>query len=439
MMSGILAPGDEVRTAFSALPCRIESLIGAGGQGEVYRAKVDGISLALKWYYDHTATADQLSTLRALINAGAPDPRFLWPVDLVTGDSKPGFGYLMALRDSRFKGIADLLSRNVSASFRSLATIGAHLADGFLHLHARGLCYRDISLGNVFFDPDSGDVLICDNDNVGPDSMPGGILGTPRFMAPEVIRREALPSTQTDLFSLAVLLFLILFNDHPLDGIKELDIQCFDLQAMTRLYGTEPVFIFDPVDRSNGPVSGYHDNAPTFWSIYPEFLKNLFITSFTEGVRDPDHGRVRESVWRSALSRLRDSIFYCKCGAENFYDAEKLHAMGGIPGSCWKCSCPLKLPPRMRIGSNVVMLNHDSRLFRHHVELGKSLDFTVPVAEVSRHPVDLNKWGLKNLTDRCWTATLPDGTIRSVGPSRSVALAIGTRLHFGSADGEIRL
>jgi hypothetical protein len=29
-----------------------------------------------------------------------------------------------------------------------------------------GYSYRDISFGNLFFDPDTGDVLICDNDNV---------------------------------------------------------------------------------------------------------------------------------------------------------------------------------------------------------------------------------------------------------------------------------
>ena len=329
MMSGMLSPGDEVRVDSSAVPCRVERLLGAGGQGEVYRATVGGSALALKWYYDHAATGKQWATLRSLIDAGAPDARFLWPVELVTGASGPGFGYLMALRKPRYKRISDLLVRRVTPSFRSLATAGAHLAEGFLQLHAKGLCYRDISTGNVFFDPAIGEVLICDNDNVGVDRKPGGILGTPRFMAPEVVRGEALPSTQTDLYSLAVLLFLILVNHHPLDGRKEAAIHCFDSPAMTRLYGTEPVFIFDPADHSNEPVPGYHDNALAFWPVYPAFLRNLFTKSFTAGITDPDHGRVRETAWRTALTRLRDAIFYCGCGAENFYDAEALQTPGG--------------------------------------------------------------------------------------------------------------
>jgi len=439
MMSGILAPGEEVRTASSGVPCKVESLLGAGGQGEVYRTSVQGSPMALKWYYPHTATESQRSTLRALIDSGSPDARFLWPAELVTAPSKAGFGYLMALRELRYKGISDLLVRRVTPSFRSLATAGVHLADGFLQLHARGLCYRDISHGNVFFDPDTGEVLICDNDNVAPNRTKGGILGTPRFMAPEVVRGKARPSTQTDLFSLAVLLFLMLMNHHPLEGEKESSIHCFDLPAMTRLYGSEPVFIFDPVDKSNQPVAGFHDNALAFWPLYPAFLRDLFTQSFTTGIKDPDHGRVRESTWRAAMSRLRDAILYCGCGAENFYDADALKAAGGASGSCWQCGRTLQLPPRIRIGRSIVMLNHDAKLYGHHLDDAGPFDFTKPIAEVTRHPSDPSRWGLKNLTSDHWTATAADGTVRDVEPGKNVLLAVGTKVHFGKAEGGIRL
>ena len=367
MLSGILSPGDKIRID-SATECRVEELLGAGGQGEVYGVTINGSRYALKWYYPHTASQDQWDTLRVLIERGPPDVRFLWPIYLVVDDSKPGFGYLMNLRESQYKGVSDLLARHVVPSFRSLATACANLSDAFLQLHARGLCYRDISQGNVFFDPDLGNVLVCDNDNVGINGGPTAVLGTPRFMAPEVVRMEALPSTQTDLYSLAVLLFLMLFFSHPLDGRKESQIHCFDLAAMVRLYGTEPVFIFDPRDHSNEPDPEYHRNALIFWNIYPTFLKKLFIQSFTNGLRDPLYGRVRETTWRTMMSRLRDSIFYCSCGAENFYDAEAHRGSDGIMGSCWNCGRQLRLPPRIQIGKTMVMLNHDSKLFAHHLE-----------------------------------------------------------------------
>jgi DNA-binding helix-hairpin-helix protein with protein kinase domain len=439
MMSGILVPGDDIRTESSGVRCEVERLLGAGGQGEVYRVAVQGSPMALKWYYEHTATESQRSTLRSLIDAGAPDARFLWPAELAAIPSRPGFGYLMPLREPRYKGVSDLMTRRVSPSFRCLATAGVHLADAFLQLHARGLCYRDISYGNVFFEPATGDVLICDNDNVGPNRTEGGILGTPRFMAPEVVRGKVHPSTQTDLFSLAVLLFLMLMNHHPLEGKKEASIHCFDLPAMTKLYGSEPVFIFDPVDRSNEPVAGFHDNALVFWPLYPSFLKSLFTQSFTAGIREPDHGRVRESTWRAAMSRLRDAIFYCGCGAENFYDGDALKASDGRTGVCWKCGRPLRLPPRIRIGRAVVMLSHDAKLYAHHLDDAAPFRFDKPVAEVTQHPSDPTRWGLKNLTGERWTATGADGAIRDVDPGRNVLLAVGTKIHFGKADGEINL
>lgn len=439
MMSGILAPGEEVRTASSGVACTVEGLLGAGGQGEVYRVAAQGSPMALKWYYPQTATEHQRATLQTLIKSGAPDGRFLWPAELVSAPAKPGFGYLMPLREPRFTSISDLLVRRVSPSLRTLATAGAHLSDAFLQLHARGLCYRDISHGNVFFDPDNGQVLVCDNDNVAPNKSKGGILGTPRFMAPEVVRGKARPSTQTDLFSLAVLLFLIMVNHHPLEGEKESSIHCFDLPAMTRLYGSEPVFIFDPADASNRPVPGFHDNALAFWPLYPAFLKELFTKSFTDGIRDPDHGRVRETTWRAAMSRLRDAILYCGCGAQNFYNEDAVRAAGGASGACWRCNRALRLPPRIRIGRSIVMLNHDAALFPHHLDDGAPLDFTTPVAEVTRHPTDPNRWGLKNLTADPWTVTAADGSVRGVDPGKNLLLAVGTKIHFGKADGEIRL
>jgi hypothetical protein len=228
---------------------------------------------------------------------------------------------------------------------------------------------------------------------------------------------------------------------HPLEGKRESEIHCMDVPAMTRLYGTEPLFIFDPADPSNAPVPGYHDNALTFWPLYPQFLRDLFTTAFTDGIRDPQHGRVRESEWRAAMVRLRDAMLYCaQCSAQNFYDGEALRASGGKLRPCWSCHQDLQLPPRMRIGNHtVVMLNHDTRLFPHHTNDQRLYDFSQPVAEVTRHPTDPRIWGLKNLTNDKWVSTTTDGTVRDVAPGRSVTLAVGIKIHFGTAEGDIRL
>jgi len=437
-MAGMFENGRQLKIRGTGAICRIESLLGAGGQGEVYLVDVAGVKRALKWYYPQTASVEQLETLDRLIQAGAPDERFLWPEDLLIDEGGTTFGYLMPLRPDRFMGITDLMKRNFTPSLQSLVTACVNVSDAFLNLHAKGWCYRDISQGNMFFDHRNGDILICDNDNVGVNESATTILGTPRFMAPEVVRGEAVPSTQTDLFSLAVMHFVMLMNHYPLDGRKEYEIHCFDRPAMERLYGSNPVFIFDPYDKSNEPVPGYQDNAIAFWAIYPAFLKALFTKSFTTGLRDPVNGRVRETDWRGQLSRLRDSIFYCTCGAENFFDLERLRQESG-PMLCWSCRAPLHLPPRMRIGNTIVMLNPSSQLYPHH--LGGSLDgvdFSKPFGEVTRHPTDPSRLGLKNLSTEVWTATV-DGELLEIPPSRNVAVKNGTKIHFGKTDGEFRV
>jgi eukaryotic-like serine/threonine-protein kinase len=439
-MEQILREGQTVRTEPSGAACTAEQLLGAGGQGEVYKARLGGEAVALKWFFPQMATAEQRAAIEMLVRRGAPSEHFLWPLELAADPQVQGFGYVMRLRPARFKNIVDLMKRRIEPTFRALATAGFNLAHNYLLLHSQGLCYRDISFGNAFFDPGTGDVLICDNDNVAVDGAATlGVLGTPRFMAPEVVRGDARPSTQTDLFSLSVLIFYMLVVHHPLEGRQETEIKCLDLPAMTKLYGTEPVFIFDPADTSNAPVAGVHDNALAFWRIYPQALRDIFTRAFTEGLHDAP-ARVRESEWRGAMVRLRDSIIYCAhCALENFYDAARLKAAGGDPGLCWACAAQLRLPPRIRLNREAVMLNHDTQLFPHHVDGARLYDFSEPVAAVTRHPADENVWGLKNLSGEKWVAVTADGKVRDVEPGRSLTLSIGTKIQFGKTEGEIRV
>ena len=79
-----------------------------------------------------------------------------------------------------------------------------------------------------------------------------------------------------------------------LRGIRPVEIKCFDLPAMNKLYGTDPLFIFDPANDANHPVPGLHDNLLAYWPIYPQFLHDRFTRAFTAGLHAP-HERIRES------------------------------------------------------------------------------------------------------------------------------------------------
>ena len=115
-------------------------------------------------------------------------------------------------------------------------------------------------------------------------SRPSAVLGTRRFMAPEIVRREAAPSTATDLYSLSVLLFYLLMVGHPLVGRRELDFAVWDEHAESVLFGRDPRFVFDPTTASNSPVADLHASVISNWDLYPEFIRRLFIQAFTAGL-----------------------------------------------------------------------------------------------------------------------------------------------------------
>ena len=130
-----------------------------------------------------------------------------------------------------------------------------------------------------------------------------------------------------------------------------------------------------------------------------------------------------------AFSKLRDSIYYCaSCGVENFFVDEQ--------DPCWRCKDMGRLPPRLDLGRDQVFLNHDTRLYPHH--LGKRLDFGSASAELDRHPKRPNVWGLRNLGRRKWRWMLPGGEEKDCLPGKAVPIRDGLELNFGKTTGVVK-
>lgn len=414
---------------------KVNCLLGAGGQGEVYDVSQGEDHFALKWYYKNTATVQQKNILENLIAKGSPDNSFLWPQDMIFEKEGAPFGYVMPLRPKQFRSIVDLMKRKAEPSFYNLCRAAYNLTKGYQMLHKAGYSYRDISFGNVFFDPDNGDVLICDNDNVSPNGRSsGGVYGTPRFMAPEIVTGKAKPSRNTDLFSLAVLLFYMFMLNHPLEGKLEAQIKCMDMFAMHKLYGTDPVFIFDPDNKTNRPLRGYQDNALIFWDLYPKELKDLFKKSFTTGLSEPAK-RVTENKWLETFANMMSGIVVCPvCGAENFYDETKETL--GAAHTCWGCEKVLRIPSKMIIGKNRLLITTQTKLYSHHIN--NDFDMNTIVGEVVSNPANPNLWGIRNLTKTNWTYMFDDGKQIPVPPGRAATIARNTKIDFGSAVSEFK-
>ena len=441
MMDGMLKRGDVLIARNMQSAAMIEDTLGEGAQAEVYRARIGDKDYALKWYRPEFLSGDQRlwERLKVAISSGTPTEQFLWPFDLVSYPRSNAYGgYLMPIKTPEFISMAGLIGGQTAPAFRALTMVGFNLAHSFLKLHAAGLCYRDINFGNVFFNPDTGDIRIADNDNVDVNLKPGSIKGTPDFMAPEVATDLVAPNAASDRFSLAVLLFRIFMIGHPLRGKRELTLPYdpSDPDQSHRLCAVDPVFIFDPNNDSNRPSPGVHDCPLNYWPIYPGSLRKLFIRAFTEGLDDPD-ARVMENEWRKELCALRDAIFLCPhCGAENFFDLELLRQKKSL-NPCWGCLAMLGTPPRMRMGaaygSHLVTLSPGGQLFAHHLE-GDAYNFKSPLAEVVAGPL-----GLRNLSSGTWTSRGQNGSTQQVRFNEVLALASDCQVNFGKSEAEIRV
>ncbi len=433
----MLKKSDKLKTTDDKRITVIE-FIGDGGQGEVYRVEFGGSKeYALKWYYPQNATADQLEILKILVRIGPPDQRFLWPMAIVLDTSKTNaFGYIMPFRPPNYKAATGLLNRKIEPTFYALLTACYELSESFFRLHAKGLAYRDISISNIFIEPETGHILICDNDNVAYESVKySGVSGTPKYMAPEIVRNESLPNRLSDLYSLSVLLFFMMYIAHPLDGKREASIRAFDEAAQRKLYGIDPLYIFHPTDKSNEPEPEFHANALAFHNVLPKVLNDTFERAFVVGLEQPAQ-RVEETLWRALFVKLRDQIVICsKCGTEVFYDFSIIKS--GKPLNCWSCNEVIAIPARMRINNDVIILNKNTKLYAHHTE-GISYNFSDVTAEISEHPV-LKIPGLKNLSPDVWYITKPDQSIIQIPPKRSFALESGFSVKFGLIKAEIKV
>ena len=221
-------------------PYEIVSPLGAGGMGEVYRARDTrlGRLVAVKILPDavsqdphrvarfesETRTLATLShpNVLAIYDVGRWDGRYYAVMELLDGET---------LRD-RMSG--------ERLAWRKAADLAAAIADGLGSAHAAGVVHRDLKPENVFITSD-GRVKVLDfglakvvrpasesavtETSPAPDpvSVDGEVVGTLSYMAPEQLRSLRVDG-RTDIFALGCVLYEMLSGKRPFSSGTRADI-----------------------------------------------------------------------------------------------------------------------------------------------------------------------------------------------------------------------
>lgn len=408
---------------------KILEKLGEGGQGVVYRVEYNGKEYALKWYfYDKLVDPNAfIKNIEDNIKDKSISEKFLWPLFL-TEKQFGSFGYLMHLRPKDYSKFPDILNAKVKFnSIQSIVNTALNITNGFRELHRHGKSYQDLNDGGFFINTYNGKVLICDCDNVAPYGKNLGIAGKPGYMAPEIVCGKATPSMQTDKYSLAIVLFKLLLRGDPLEGAKVLKSVCLTEAAEMKHYGTEPIFIFDPNDSSNRPVRGVHNNPIKFWAIFPQYIKDAFIISFTKGLKHPEE-RIIENEWQKLFIRLRGEIINCNCGNQTFLS--NFIDIGNGQLQCPKCGTKYTIPLKMRFKNYDIHLVPQTKIYECHTN-PNSDNYELITGEVVQNKNNPALWGIKNMSQNVWNVKMPDGKLKAVPNDSVVPIFKDVQIDFG--------
>ena len=464
----------------------VTSCCGEGRSCCLYVVEHNSDRSLLKWYKEILLGEPNrfYSNVHKNVMRGAPSKSFLWAID-ITENIEGSFGYCTAFPPSGYRSLASYFTTQdqwVFKSYRMIVESCMQIASAFGVLHQEGYCYQSFDLGSILVNPETGDVLICDNDNVAPNN--GDVfdygsfcLRAPELVAPEVLDRtvasdieasrvrpcdwdptnsesqevyrqvvrelsiesgidlgmdlkangtravfKAQPSSSTDYWSLAVVLFMILCKGHPLEGEKWLKPLMTPADECA-LYGSNATFVCSPIDSSNRLNPVVHANVIARWELLPSYVKNVFMRAFSrDAVRNPN-SRLREIDWMRVLARFQAEIVRCrKCSAEVFMsDADN--------AVCNECGEVQRIGCSLRFRDFTVAATEGMCIYRCMLGSSSAMNALARVGTIVVHPSKAGMY-FRNDSGATLLGRTPKGTVKVVPPEGVVPLKPGITVEF---------
>ncbi len=197
--------------------------LGRGGMAQVFVAHQDSVQrdVAIKVMHQDRTNVDTQAYNRfereARIIANMEHAHILPVYDY--GIEK-GMSYLvMRLADGNLK---EYLAENHPLTLTEVARFLTQIAAALDFAHRHQVIHRDLKPANILLDSEHN-CLLADFgiahllDGSVAMTATGHVVGTLSYMAPEQIEGEA-PSAATDIYALGIILYEILFGEHPFDG-----------------------------------------------------------------------------------------------------------------------------------------------------------------------------------------------------------------------------
>ena len=229
----------------------IVGLLGAGGMGEVYRARDPrlGRDVAIKVLPERLSKdPEALSRFEreARTVAAMSHPNILAIFDIGGEDS---ISYAVTeLLDGETLGRR--LERGALPWTRAVE-LGAAIAEGLCAAHAKGIVHRDLKPDNIFLTADSrvkvldfglarwqsAAVATDETTAIGASTQPGTLLGTVGYMSPEQVRGEV-AGPSSDIFSFGCVLYEMIAGRRAF--LRETA-----AQTMSAILDTEPLPVAD--------------------------------------------------------------------------------------------------------------------------------------------------------------------------------------------------
>ncbi len=212
---------------------KIIELIASGGMGRVYRARQTLLDreVALKVIHPHLLTTDQIVArflAEAKTSSRLSHPNVVSVFDFgKTSDAEGGHLY-MVMEILAGTGLSEVLETGEPIPPKRVVKILLQVLAALGEAHALGITHRDVKPENVVLVQRRGaadqvkviDFGIATVAGESRLSQAGQLLGTPHYMAPELLQGHLGPSV--DLYAVGVMLFEMLTGAVPFDDPESL-------------------------------------------------------------------------------------------------------------------------------------------------------------------------------------------------------------------------